>query len=114
MYTYNPFIAGDQVQCVDATESDVRQLLRGVDRVIVDGATQPGNGLATIDKSQQDSIEGWIVETALGLIRLAGPEVGARRLGDDVLGHTKVRSEQPYLALVEIADLLRVRAGRGS
>lgn len=33
---------------IDATESDVRQLLRGVDRVIVDGATQPGNGLATI------------------------------------------------------------------
>jgi len=33
---------------VNAAESDVRQLLRGVDRVIIDGATQPGDGLSTI------------------------------------------------------------------
>ena len=33
---------------MNAVESDVRQLLRGVDRVIIDGATQPGSGLATI------------------------------------------------------------------
>ena len=33
---------------VNAAESDVRQLLRGVDRVIIDGATQPSDGLATI------------------------------------------------------------------
>ena len=33
---------------VNATESDVRQLLRGVDRVIIDGATQPSDGLSTI------------------------------------------------------------------
>lgn len=33
---------------MNATENDVRQLLRGVDRVIIDGATQPGNGLSTI------------------------------------------------------------------
>ena len=33
---------------VNAAESDVRQLLRGVDRVIIDGATQPNDGLATI------------------------------------------------------------------
>jgi glucose-6-phosphate dehydrogenase assembly protein OpcA len=33
---------------MNASETDVRQLLRGVDRVIIDGATQPGNGLSTI------------------------------------------------------------------
>jgi glucose-6-phosphate dehydrogenase assembly protein OpcA len=33
---------------VNAAESDVRQLLRGADRVIIDGATQPNDGLATI------------------------------------------------------------------
>ena len=33
---------------VNAAENDVRQLLRGVDRVIIDGATQPGDGLSTI------------------------------------------------------------------
>ena len=33
---------------MNASEPDVRQLLRGVDRVIIDGATQPGNGLSTI------------------------------------------------------------------
>jgi hypothetical protein len=33
---------------VNAAENDVRQLLRGVDRVIIDGATQPSDGLATI------------------------------------------------------------------
>lgn len=33
---------------INADESDVRQLLRGVDRVIIDGATQPSDGLATI------------------------------------------------------------------
>jgi len=33
---------------VNAAESDVRQLLRGVDRVIIDGATQPSDGLATV------------------------------------------------------------------
>ena len=33
---------------VNAAESDVRQLLRGVDRVIIDGATQPSDGLSTI------------------------------------------------------------------
>jgi hypothetical protein len=33
---------------VNAAESDVRQLLRGVDRVIIDGATQPSDGFATI------------------------------------------------------------------
>lgn len=33
---------------MNASENDVRQLLRGVDRVIIDGATQPGNGLSTI------------------------------------------------------------------
>jgi len=33
---------------VNAAASDVRQLLRGVDRVIIDGATQPGDGLSTI------------------------------------------------------------------
>jgi glucose-6-phosphate dehydrogenase assembly protein OpcA len=33
---------------MNASEDDVRQLLRGVDRVIIDGATQPGNGLTTI------------------------------------------------------------------
>ena len=33
---------------VNAAESDVRQLLRGVDRVIIDGATQPGDGLSTL------------------------------------------------------------------
>jgi len=33
---------------VNAAESDVRQLLRGVDRVIIDGATQPSDGLSTV------------------------------------------------------------------
>jgi hypothetical protein len=33
---------------MNAAEDDVRQLLRGVDRVIIDGATQPGDGLTTI------------------------------------------------------------------
>jgi glucose-6-phosphate dehydrogenase assembly protein OpcA len=33
---------------MNASEPDVRQLLRGVDRVIIDGATQPGNGLSAI------------------------------------------------------------------
>ncbi|NDH28294.1 MAG: hypothetical protein EBX81_03110 [bacterium] len=33
---------------INASESDVRQLLRGVDRVIIDGATQPSDGLATV------------------------------------------------------------------
>ena len=33
---------------VNAAANDVRQLLRGVDRVIIDGATQPGDGLSTI------------------------------------------------------------------
>ena len=33
---------------VNAAENDVRQLLRGVDRVIIDGATQPSDGLSTI------------------------------------------------------------------
>ena len=33
---------------MNASEPDVCQLLRGVDRVIIDGATQPGNGLSAI------------------------------------------------------------------
>jgi len=33
---------------MNAAENDVRQLLRGVDRVIIDGATQPSDGLSTI------------------------------------------------------------------
>jgi glucose-6-phosphate dehydrogenase assembly protein OpcA len=33
---------------VNAAENDVRQLLRSVDRVIIDGATQPSDGLSTI------------------------------------------------------------------
>ncbi|MFM2193800.1 MAG: glucose-6-phosphate dehydrogenase assembly protein OpcA [Candidatus Limnocylindrus sp.] len=33
---------------INASESDVRQLLRGVDRVIIDGATQPSDGLAIV------------------------------------------------------------------
>jgi hypothetical protein len=33
---------------MNAAENDVRQLFRGVDRVIIDGATQPSDGLSTI------------------------------------------------------------------
>ena len=54
---------------VNAAESDVRQLLRGVDRVIIDGATQPGDGLATIRTLSAAAENAGVAMTDFALLR---------------------------------------------
>jgi glucose-6-phosphate dehydrogenase assembly protein OpcA len=54
---------------VNAAESDVRQLMRGVDRIIVDGATQPGDGLATMRSLSAAAENAGIALTDFALLR---------------------------------------------
>lgn len=54
---------------INAAETDVRQLLRGVDRVIIDGATQPGDGLATIQALSSAAESAGVALTDFALLR---------------------------------------------
>ena len=54
---------------VNAAESDVRQLMRGVDRIIVDGATQPGDGLATMRSLSAAAENAGVALTDFALLR---------------------------------------------
>ncbi len=54
---------------VNAAESDVRQLMRGVDRIIVDGATQPGDGLATVRSLSAAAENAGVALTDFALLR---------------------------------------------
>src|SRR6185503_10837390 len=65
---------------------------------------------AAVDPPVQDAVEQRVAEGAVVLVGLVGPQVGARRLGDDLPGHTDRRRELPNLALVQVAD--RVEGAR--
>jgi hypothetical protein len=54
---------------VNAAESDVRQLMRGVDRIIVDGATQPSDGLATMRSLSVAADNAGVALTDFALLR---------------------------------------------
>jgi hypothetical protein len=75
---------------INAAESDVRQLLRGVDRVIVDGATQPGDGLATIRDLAAAAESAGVALTDFALLRQGRWRDSIATMFDDV-------SSAPYL-----------------
>lgn len=54
---------------VNAAENDVRQLMRGVDRIIVDGATQPGDGLNTMRTFSAAAENAGVALTDFALLR---------------------------------------------
>jgi len=54
---------------VNAAENDVRQLMRGVDRIIVDGATQPGDGLNTMRTLSAAAENAGVALTDFALLR---------------------------------------------
>jgi glucose-6-phosphate dehydrogenase assembly protein OpcA len=69
---------------VNAAESDVRQLLRGVDRVIIDGATQPGDGLATIRSLSAAAENAGVALTDFALLRQGRWRDSIATMFDDV------------------------------
>jgi len=75
---------------INAAESDVRQLLRGVDRVIVDGATQPGDGLATIRDLAAAAESAGVALTDFALLRQGRWRDSIATMFDDV-------TSAPYL-----------------
>ena len=75
---------------INAAESDVRQLLRAVDRVIVDGATQPGDGLATIRDLAAAAESAGVALTDFALLRQGRWRDSIATMFDDV-------SSAPYL-----------------
>src|SRR6185437_5912387 len=59
---------------------------------------------AAVDPPVQDPVEQRVAEGALVLVGLVRPQVGARRLGDDLSGNADRRRQLPDLALVQVAD----------
>ena len=69
------------------------------------------DGAALVDPPEEQPIEDRVAEPALGLVGLAGPQVGRRCLADDRIGHAQGDRQLPDLALVQVADRIE-RAGR--
>ena len=63
-----------------------------------------------VDPPEQQPIEHRVAEAALGLVGLARPQVGRRRLADDRVGDADGRGQLADLALVQVADRVE-RAG---
>ena len=62
------------------------------------------DGPPLVDPPEQQPVELRVGEARLGLVGLARPQVGRRRLADDRLGHADRRRQLPDLALVQVAD----------
>jgi len=91
---------------VNAADSDVRQLLRGVDRVIIDGATQPSNGLSTIRTLFAAAESAGVAVTDFALLRQG-------RWRDSIATMFDEESAAPFLtAITKIS--IDYSAGKGS
>jgi glucose-6-phosphate dehydrogenase assembly protein OpcA len=91
---------------VNAAESDVRQLLRGVDRVIIDGATQPRDGLATIRTLSAAAENAGVAMTDFALLRQGRWRDSIATMFDEV-------SAAPFLNAINTI-LIDYSGGKGS
>lgn len=91
---------------VNAAESDVRQLLRGVDRVIIDGATQPSDGLATIRNLFDAAESAGVALTDFALLRQG-------RWRDSIATMFDEESAAPFLSAINKISI-DYSGGKGS
>jgi hypothetical protein len=91
---------------VNAAESDVRQLLRGVDRVIVDGATQPSDGLSTVRTLFAAAETAGVAVTDFALLRQG-------RWRDSIATMFDEESAAPFLTAINKISI-DYSAGKGS
>ncbi len=91
---------------INASESDVRQLLRGVDRVIIDGATQPSDGLATVRALFAAAEGAGVAVTDFALLRQG-------RWRDAIATMFDEESAAPFLAAITTISI-DYSAGKGS
>ena len=91
---------------VNAAESDVRQLLRGVDRVIIDGATQPSDGLATIRTLLDAAESAGVALTDFALLRQG-------RWRDSIATMFDEESAAPFLSAINKISI-DYSGGKGS
>src|SRR5712664_655637 len=78
------------------------------ERRIETGGDQLGWTQAAIDEVIEDEVRLRVGESKLAFVGLALPEVRARRLAHDDLGHTEEHGQLAQLRLVEIADRIEV------
>ena len=83
---------------INAAESDVRQLLRGVDRVIFDGATQPGDGLATVGALFNAAESAGVALTDFALLRQG-------RWRDSIATMFDEESAAPFLSAINTISI---------
>jgi len=91
---------------VNAAENDVRQLLRGVDRVIIDGATQPSDGLSTIRTLFTAAESAGVALTDFALLRQG-------RWRDSIATMFDEESATPFLSSINKISI-DYSAGKGS
>lgn len=91
---------------MSATESDIRQLLRSVDRVIIDGAAQPGNGLSTIRTLFATAESAGVGLTDFALLRQA-------RWRDSIASMFDEAAAAPFLSAINKITISYSK-GRGS
>jgi hypothetical protein len=91
---------------VNAAESDVRQLLRGVDRVIIDGATQPSDGLAIVRTLFTAAESAGVAVTDFALLRQG-------RWRDSIATMFDEESAAPFLNAINNISI-DYSAGKGS
>ncbi|MEO0064500.1 MAG: hypothetical protein RLZZ377_926 [Chloroflexota bacterium] len=91
---------------VNAAENDVRQLLRGVDRVIIDGATQPNDGLATIQSLFAAAESAGVALTDFALLRQGRWRDSIATMFDD-------ESATPFLSAINKVSI-DYSGGKGS
>lgn len=91
---------------MNAAESDVRQLLRGVDRVIIDGATQPSDGLSTIRSLFTAAESAGVAVTDFALLRQG-------RWRDSIATMFDEESAAPFLSAINKISIDYSR-GKGS
>ena len=91
---------------MNAAESDVRQLLRGVDRVIIDGATQPSDGLATVRTLFTAAESAGVAVTDFALLRQG-------RWRDSIATMFDEESAAPFLNAINNISI-DYSAGKGS
>jgi glucose-6-phosphate dehydrogenase assembly protein OpcA len=91
---------------VNAAESDVRQLLRGVDRVIIDGATQPSDGLSTVRTLFAAAESAGVAVTDFALLRQG-------RWRDSIATMFDEESAAPFLNAINNISI-DYSAGKGS
>jgi len=91
---------------VNAGESDVRQLLRGVDRVIIDGATQPSDGLSTVRTLFAAAESAGVAVTDFALLRQG-------RWRDSIATMFDEESAAPFLTAINKVSI-DYSAGKGT